>query len=153
MTELPHTVVGAAIAVKVGNPALAIPLAFASHFALEFVPHWNPHLYTETKKYGKVTKRSTYFVAADVALSLAAGFFIASTVLPDAAHFWTVIFAAFAAVLPDVIEGPWFFLNFKNRAIEKLILFQRSLQFDAPPIPGIATQLATILAAFWWIFT
>lgn len=153
MTELPHTVVGAAIAVKVGNPALAIPLALLSHFALEFVPHWNPHLYRETKKYGKVTKQSTWFVAADVGASLLAGFLIASTVLPDVAHFWTVIFAAFAAVLPDVIEGPWFFLNFKNRAIEKFILFQRSLQYDAPLVPGVLTQLLTITAAFYWIFT
>lgn len=151
VTELPHTIVGAAIAVKVGNPALAIPLAFLSHFALEFVPHWNPHLYTETKKFGRVTRRSTLFVAADVALSLAAGFFIASTVLPDVGHFWTVIASSFVAVLPDVLEGPWFFLNFKHKALERLILFQRSLQFDAPLVPGILTQLATIAAAFWWI--
>lgn len=153
MVELPHTIVGAVIAVKVGNPALALPLAFASHFALEFVPHWNPHLYTETKKFGRVTKKSTWFVAADVVLSLAAGFFVASTVLPDLGHFWTVIAASFAAVLPDVAEGPWFFLNFKHPALERLILFQRSIQFDTSPIPGILTQLVTIAAAFWWIFT
>lgn len=50
MLETPHVLIGAAIATKVGNPFLAIPLAFASHFVLETVPHWNPHLNTETKK-------------------------------------------------------------------------------------------------------
>jgi hypothetical protein len=52
--ETPHVVVGAAIATKVANPALAIPLAFASHFVLEKIPHWNPHLNTELKKFGRL---------------------------------------------------------------------------------------------------
>lgn len=151
MIELPHTVVGAAIAVKVGNPALAIPLALASHFVLEVVPHWNPHLYTETKKYGRVTPASTLFVAVDVLASLAAGFFIASQLLPDTRHFWTVIAASFAAVLPDVVEAPWFFLNFKHPLLERWILIQRSIQFNAKPVPGILTQLLILAAALWWI--
>ena len=49
MLETPHVAVGAAIAASIPNPLIAIPLAFASHFALELVPHWNPHLNTELK--------------------------------------------------------------------------------------------------------
>lgn len=153
MVELPHTIVGAAIATKVGNPVLALPLAFLSHFAFEFVPHWNPHLYTETKKYGRVTRASTLFVAADVAASLVAGFFIASRVLPDVAHFTTIIAASFMAVLPDVAEGPWFFLKMKHPLLEKLIIFQRNHQFNVSPIPGVISQILVISAAFWWIST
>lgn len=153
MVELPHTVVGAAIAIKVGNPALALPLAFASHFVLEVVPHWNPHLYTEVKKYGKVTRESTIFVAFDVAVSLIAGFFIASQVLPNINHAVTILLASFVAVSPDVAEAPWFFLNFKHPVLEKLILLQRRIQFNAPPVPGILTQILVLAAAFWWIFS
>jgi len=47
--ETPHVVVGAAIATKIANPFISLPLAFASHFLLEKVPHWNPHLNTEKK--------------------------------------------------------------------------------------------------------
>lgn len=153
MIELPHTVVGAAIAVKVGNPALSLPLAFASHFVFEFLPHWNPHLNTEVKKYGRVTRKSTLFVAADVLASLAAGFFIASQVLPDVTHFWTVIAASFLAVSPDVAEGPYFFLGWRHPFFEKLIAFQRKLQYDVSPIPGILTQVVVLAAAFWWVFS
>ena len=64
--ETPHVVVGAAIATKVLHPALAIPLAFGSHFILEKVPHWNPHLNSETEKFGRPTRQSTYIVIADV---------------------------------------------------------------------------------------
>ena len=66
MLETPHVIVGAAIATKVVNPALALPLAFGSHFILERVPHWNPHLNTEKNKFGKITVVSTKIVILDV---------------------------------------------------------------------------------------
>jgi len=53
MLETPHVLAGAVIAAKVQNPFLAIPLAFASHFILEKVPHWNPHINAEMTKFGR----------------------------------------------------------------------------------------------------
>ena len=149
--ETPHVVVGAAIATQVSNPFLAIPLAFGSHFVLERIPHWNPHLNTEKNKNGKVSKQTTIIVAADVALSLVLGFYIASRVLPDTAHFYTIIAACFFSVLPDIIEGPYFFLNAKSKQIRDWIKFQKSLQNDADLVPGLLTQVITIIASFWWI--
>lgn len=150
MLETPHVIVGAAIAAKVANPVLAIPLAFGSHFLLEKIPHWNPHLNTETEKYGKPTKRSTKIVIVDVALSLTAGFFIASRVLPDIANAATVLVCCFAAALPDIAEGPYFFLGVRNKLIKKWINFQKSIQADADIIPGLLTQFIVILAALYW---
>jgi len=149
--ETPHVVVGAAIAAKVGNPLLAIPLAFGSHFILEKVPHWNPHLNTEMKKYGKITKKSTKIIILDVCVSIILGFLIASRVLPDVGHFFTILVASFVSVLPDIIEGPYFFLNMKNKFIKRWISFQKSIQVDTNMLPGLATQVVTVLAAFWWI--
>src|SRR3970282_1079005 len=96
--ETPHVIVGAAIATKVVHPALAIPLAFASHFVLEKVPHWNPHLNTEKKKFGKITKKSTIIVVIDTLTSILAGGYIASRVLPDWPYAVTILLASFAAV-------------------------------------------------------
>lgn len=152
MLETPHVIVGAAIATKVVHPALAIPLAFGSHFLLEKIPHWNPHLNTETEKYGKPTRRSTQIVILDTTLALAAGFFIASRVLPDTAHAVTILVACFTASLPDIVEGPYFFLNMRHELIKKWIKFQKSIQLDADIVPGLLTQVITIVAAFWWIF-
>jgi len=151
--ETPHVIVGAAIATRVANPALALPLAFASHFLLEKVPHWNPHLNTETEKYGKPTKQSTAIVVADATLATASAFLIASRVLPDNGHSLTILFASFFAVLPDLIEGPYFFLGIRSKIIKRWILFQKSIQEDTTFLPGVATQLATVIAAFFWIFT
>ncbi|MBI3397128.1 hypothetical protein HY045_01485 [Candidatus Woesebacteria bacterium] len=153
MLETPHVVVGAAIAVKIGNPWLAIPLAFGSHFLLEKVPHWNPHLNTEKKKFGIPTKQSTLIVVGDVIVSLVLGGFITSKALPDTAMAMTILGSGFAAVLPDLIEAPYFFLNMKSKFItEKWIPFQKSLQNDTSPLPGLATQVVTVIAALLWIF-
>jgi len=151
--ETPHVIVGAAIATHVVNPALAIPLAFASHFILEKVPHWNPHLNSETEKYGRPSKQSIYIVIADVIASLTLGGFIASRALPDYGHTLTILLAAFAAVLPDVLEGPYFFLNMRSQIVKRWINFQKSIQVDIPIIPGLITQVITVLLVFWWIFS
>jgi hypothetical protein len=151
--ETPHVVVGAAIAMKVVNPVLAIPLALGSHFVLDGIPHWNPHLNTEVKENGKPTKRSSIIVVIDVCTALALGIFIASRALPSTSHAITILFASFASVLPDVIEGPYFFLGVKSKFIKKWITFQKSLQADTSIVPGLLTQVITIAAAFWWIFT
>ena len=149
--ETPHVVVGAAIATAIPNPIISIPLALASHFVLDKVPHWNPHLNTELKKYGKVTQKSTRIVIADVALSLILGFYIASLALPDTAHATTILLACFVSVLPDVIEVPYFFFNWRSEFIKKWIAFQKSIQVDTAPLPGLLSQVITILAAFLWI--
>lgn len=152
MLETPHVIVGAAIATKIANPALALPLALGSHFLLEKVPHWNPHLNTETNKFGKPTKVSTAIVVIDASVALISGIYIASRVLPNTAHFVTILVACLFSILPDLVEAPYFFLNVKTKLIKRWVYFQKSLQVDASLLPGLSTQLATIIAAFWWIF-
>lgn len=149
--ETPHVTIGAAIATKIPNPLISIPLALGSHFILEKVPHWNPHLNTELKKYGQVTRKSTVIVAIDVLVSLTIGFWAASRMMPDYGRAGGLLLACFAASLPDIVEGPYFFLNTRSKIIEKWILFQKSLQTDTSVIPGLVTQLVTVLAALWWI--
>ncbi|MGA3292162.1 MAG: hypothetical protein ABSC49_03410 [Candidatus Microgenomates bacterium] len=151
MLETPHVFVGAAIAVAIPNPLIAVPLAFASHFILEMVPHWNPHLNTETKKFGQPTRRSTFITTVDSTLALASGSFIAYQALPDIPHAITILVCCFASVLPDVMEGPYFFLHMKNGFIKKWIAFQKSVQSDTGPVLGLLTQALVILAAILWL--
>lgn len=151
MLETPHVIVGAAIATKISNPLISLPLAFGSHFLLDKVPHWNPHLNTETQKHGKITKKTTAFVALDMGLALISGLTIASSSLPSINQTLIVLFGAFFAVLPDVVEGPYFFLNYKTNFIKKWIAFQKSIQTDTTPVPGLIIQILTILAAIAWL--
>jgi len=152
MLETPHVVVGAAIATKVVNPALSIPLALGSHFLLEKIPHWNPHLNRETEKYGQPTKKSTQIVIADATTALVFGSFVAYQALPNTGHAIGILATCLASVLPDLIEAPYFFLHIRKEAIKKWIKFQKSLQADAPLSWGILTQLVVIAVGAWWIF-
>ena len=151
MLETPHVFIGAAIASKIPNPFIAIPLAFASHFVLEMVPHWNPHLNSETQKYGAPTKRSTVIVAIDSTLALASGSFIAYQALPNVGHAVLILVCSFVSVLPDVLEGPYFFLKKRAEWTKKWIAFQKSLQNDTTPFWGLLNQAITILAAIFWL--
>lgn len=151
MIELPHTVVGAAIAVKIGNPALALPLALASHFLLDPIPHWNPHLYTEFKKNGVVSRGSKLFMTFDVLLSLAAGLFIAYKMLPDTTLAALAIIGALVAVFPDLIKSPFYLLGIKNPTLTRYVELERSIQGESKSILlGMTTQLLVTGAAFWW---
>ncbi len=151
MLETPHVFVGAAIATQIPNPWIAIPLAFASHFVLEMVPHWNPHLNFETKKYGYPTQKSTALVIFDSTTALVCGSAIAYGALPNVNHAATILFACLASITPDLIEAPYFFLRARSKKIERWISFQKFLQSDAGPIPGLFTQFITVLAAIFWI--
>ena len=114
MLETPHVIVAAAIAVKVGRPELALPLALASHFILDIVPHWNPHINQEVEKFGSVSKRSTVIVAVDSAIALLTGSLIAYHTLPNYALVLTVLACCFLSVLPDLAEAPYFFLKMSS---------------------------------------
>jgi hypothetical protein len=148
MLELPHTLVGATIATKIPNPLISLPLAFFSHFLLDLLPHWNPSLYSETKKFGKPTPKSTLIVAIDTILSLGAGFFLAYQVLPNLTQAVVIILACFLAVVVDVIEGFYFFFGVRGKFLENLIEFQHRYQGKASLIPGLITQGIVILFTY-----
>ena len=152
MLETPHVALGIAIATKIPNPWIAIPLAFGSHFLLERIPHWNPHLNSETEKFGRPTNKSTVIVIIDVAISLALGFFVAYKALPNSSQSINILLCAFFSALPDILEGPYFFLGIRNKFLEKWIKFQKSIQADTKLIPGLTTQLITLVATLFWIF-
>jgi hypothetical protein len=151
MLETPHVFVGAVIATKFPNPLIAIPLAFASHFVLEMVPHWNPHLNSETEKFGQPTRRSTVITAVDSTLALASGSFIAYQALPNLGQAALILACSFASVLPDVMEGPYFFLKMRTNWIKKWIAFQKSIQSDTTPFWGFISQTLIIVAAILWL--
>ena len=152
MLELPHAAVGAAIAAKIPNPAIALPLAFASHFVLDTLPHWNPHFFTETQKLGSPSKKSTQFAMTEFTIATLVLTVIAFTAGQPSMGKVALIFAGgVAGMLPDLAKIPYFF--FKKRAgyYKKYVLWERSIQNDTSMWPGILTQLGIFLAAILWI--
>ncbi len=145
MLELPHVLVGAAIATAIPDPRISLPLALASHFITDYVPHWNPHLNTELKTTGKVSVRSKIIVMTDAGLALVVGTYLATR----SGHFIIIMLACFLAVAPDVAEIPYYFLGLKDIPwIKKLIDYQRAHQWNVPAFWGILSQIIVILLSF-----
>lgn len=150
MLSTPHIVTGIAIASKTTNPLLAIPLSFMSHFILDMVPHWNPHLNTEMRTYGKITNKSKTIIILDTVIGGAIVLVATLTAKSPEAAFLSFACAS-AAILPDALEAPYFFLHWKTKFIMKWIAFQKAMQSDANVFWGTLTQVITVLAAVLWM--
>lgn len=152
MLETPHVALGIAIAVKTGNPWVAIPLALASHFLLDRVPHWNPHFYTETQKFGKPKKISTFIAVADEVFAIFLTLFAAYKFWPDVDKTLLILICSFLSVLPDQIKFPYFYFNLRKGLLKKWVDFERSIQVEVKPLLGILTQITVVLITLSWIF-
>jgi len=151
MLELAHALTGGVIAYKVGNPWISLPLSFFSHFLLDLLPHWNPHLSAEKKKFGYISKKSFILVVIDCFIGLVLGLGVAFKAPPDTQRTIIIILGCFIAILPDLIEAPFFFLNSKNQLLKRLVEFQSKLQFNASFWPGIILQALYLLLLFHFI--
>jgi len=153
MLETVHVAVGVGIALSSPNPSLTLPLAFASHFVLDMVPHWNPHTYTETKKFGRPSNKTIFITAVDIIFSLILGLGVAYLLLPNTYLAILVLAASFLAVLPDITKYPYFmFKSLRKGVYKKWVDYERSLQNDVALIPGSLTQIIILASALWWIF-
>jgi len=152
MLELAHAITGGVIAFKVANPRLALPLAFVSHFIIDFFPHWNPHLSTEKKKLGAITQKSKFLVIIDCLAGLILGLSIAFRALPDVKRTIVVIFGCLFGILPDLAEAPFFFLNNKSKFLRKIVEIQSKLQFNTSFWFGILFQAVYVYLLLRLVF-
>lgn len=109
MPITPSATLGAAIAVQVGGP-LALLLSFLSHFLLDYIPHWQGHLFPD-----KPTFKTWIIVALDLAFALLfvnyiahrhpsyGGFILLNAFLANAADLDVI-----AGIHPQVMENPLF---------------------------------------------
>jgi len=146
MLEFAHAAAGAIIAYKIGSPVLALPLAFGSHFLVDLLPHWNFNLDEEKQKNGKIPPKIMIFMVFDSFLGLILGVSVAAKALPNQLKALTVLIGAFLAVLPDLLEAPFYFWNVQNKFINQLLKFQKNHQENIACWPGLAIQ---VLFVFW----
>lgn len=152
MLETPHVAVGIAIASRFPNPFVAIPLSFASHFVLDRIPHWNPHLYTETQKDGKPSVKSTRIAVFDIGTAFILGSAFAYSALPDTKKAVLILACSFASVASDVIKYPYYYFHLRQKWLVKWVNFERSIQVDTKSMFwGLVTQGLIVAASFWWI--
>ncbi len=106
MTATGHAILGAVIAAKIGNPALSIPIAVASHIAADAVPHWD--VATNSKQKGK--ERVLKEAVADVVLGFVLSFLILKTFFPttNLSYAFVIIIASQSL---DWLMAPYYFFN------------------------------------------
>lgn len=151
MLETPHVAAGIAIAAKIPNPFLAVPLSLASHFVLDKVPHWNPHTYTETIKDGRPSRLTFIITVLDITTGLTLGLWFANSALPDAARALNILACSLASVLPDVSKYPFFLFKSTRKGIyKKWVRCERHLQVQTESVFwGLLTQAIVTFAALY----
>lgn len=151
MTATGHALVAALIVAKITNPYLALPLAFASHFACDVIPHWDP----ATHRREKTKKRLFYEAAADVMISIVSAYVLYHSFLGQS-NYLLLYSAVFLSQLPDWITAPYLMLNPKNPLVawsKHMYRIQHELNSRIQsPFWGILTQVATVFVLYVILF-
>ncbi len=154
MLTTPHTLVAAALVKLIPYPSISLPLSLLSHFFLDFfVIHWNPHIYTEMQKKGKISKTSLLVIIIDTLVALSFCLFILLNFWPDISTIALFAGAIFLATLPDTIEIPYYFFNYKAPWMKKYIKFEHEKQSNGSFFWGILTQIITITLSLYIFFS
>jgi len=149
MTATAHALVSGAIYRAIPNPTLAIPLALASHFIMDGVPHWDfgTHWRSRTKfQTGGFAILETvlgitlaYFLFVGKGNSIALLATISAGELPDWMEApWYIFFASKNKLEPGVHAGFWEKLSFKIYQVENIFHTKAEFPF------GLYTQIATV---------
>ena len=130
-------VTGAVIAAGLNQPVLALPLAFASHFVLDSLPHFGYK--TEGGLAVLLRKKFAYLV---LAFEIAAFTYLVATLW--AQPWWYFLFALLAASPDSVMFYRYFFFELRHRTLPKLVpisRFHKRIQWGERPW-GFAIEIA-----------
>ncbi|MDO8460976.1 MAG: hypothetical protein Q7S38_00890 [bacterium] len=140
MTATGHAVIGTVIAAKIGNPALAIPIALLSHIAADLFPHW------DSGTNGKKKSRRRMFIesAIDVCIGFAVSYAILFLFFPNT----SLIYAFFMIIVAqsfDWISAPYYILKIKFLPLKWFYEFQSSINSKLDKPWGIINQVAVLI--------
>jgi len=138
MLVVTHALVGGFVSSKISNPVISSPLLVISHFLLDSIPHWD--LGTEFRKRKKIINFLLGWV--DLLGGIGICWLIFQKNSPFKPLLWTGVFFS---LLPDFLEFPALFLNWRFFPFDKLKLihsyfFHRKAKFPQ----GLILQLIII---------
>ncbi len=114
MMAINHAMTGALIGATVSEPAAALPLAFASHFLLDAVPHYDP---ASGSTVSNITSKK--FIREQLLLNGALCFLLVVILaLSQPKHWIVVAVCAFLGASPDLFWIPRF-LHAKRTGTDK----------------------------------
>lgn len=134
MTATSHAVIGTIIAAKIGNPALAIPIALLSHIIADTIPHWD----TATNKNGKSFKRLFIDSSIDVTFGFILSYFLIILFFPKTNLSYAFLMIIASQFL-DWATAPYYF--FKIKAFKWVYSFQKLFDKELDLPWGLVTQI------------
>ena len=148
MTATNHALTGAAIGLLTGKPIVAVPLAIASHFICDAIPHFG---FTDRQKVLSTNLFKNYLIVeATVCAGIVALLFVRH---PE--HWLLASFCAFAATSPDFLWIGKFIKARKNLKWRPngFARFAGGIQWFQKPIGGLVelawfSALILIIAPF-----
>lgn len=145
MLSISHAATGAFIATRVPNPLLAIPLVLASHYAEDWILHWD----VGTGLSNGSRKRSTAIFLELFDLGIAA---LLVYYLFQAGNSELNIMAwagAFTGLLPDFLEAPRNFLHYNPWWLKPINDFHHGFHHSTPNmLLGLAPQIVVLGVIF-----
>ena len=153
MLITPHVLVGLVIIKIFPYPLGAFLLVLLSHFFLDFfIPHWNPHIYTEMKKNKKINLSSLVIILIDGLITTLIFTYLSYQALPNFGKIIIYGLTAFFSILPDLIEVPYYFFGSKNKKLISYVNFAHKYQSDGNVFWGVITQVLVILVCIKQLF-
>jgi len=126
MTGINHTVTGVVIGSAIGSPLVALPIAFASHFILDLLPHWGD---------ARVPHASRTFKTIIIVDTVVTTLFLIAVLIAKPKHWLTMIVAGLIAMSPDLMWLPNFIRTIRKRTVRsynKLMHFHENMQIERP---------------------
>jgi hypothetical protein len=139
MTATGHALIGTVIAAKIGNPALAIPIALGSHFLADALPHW------DTAYHRRQKSKIRFFVEsfADLILGFVLSWGLIVLLFP-----WTNLGYAFIIIivsqLPDWLTLPYLFLDLNFPPFSSIYDLQKKFDTHMGLPWGLVSQVVAV---------
>lgn len=145
MTATSHAILGTIIAAKIGDPTLAIPLAFTSHILADMFPHWdvgtNGHRKKKNKKSLKLEFIEAFF---DIMIGFIASYLLIIFLFPQTNLKYAFLLIIISQSL-DWLMAPYYFFDIKIPPFQWVYKFQKKIDNRMDKPWGIINQIAIII--------
>lgn len=140
MTATGHAIIGTVIAAKIGNPALAIPIALASHVVADAFPHWD--VATNDKKKTRTVVLSQ--TVLDVLFGFLICYILLITLFPHTNLSYALLIII-AAQFFDWATAPYYFFKLRIPPFTWAYRFQKLFDHRLNKPWGIINQVAVLI--------
>jgi hypothetical protein len=140
MTATGHALIGTVIAAKIGNPALAIPIALGSHFLADALPHWDTGTNREKKSKTRFVVESTI----DLLLGFILSWVLIVLLFPSTNLLYAFIIII-VSQLPDWLTAPYLFLDWKFPPFTWIYELQKKFDTEKQLPWGFINQVVVVV--------